>query len=423
MSAEAYTNISLTSTGLSWLDLDGTTKLALRSDADINATAPAGTDTLGIYTTEQGLASSPKLYIGYTLDFEFSVNLFGPYTELGIRDTDGINCTFTRPNQEPVIFELNGTYETTAQTDTRLVITSEVGGNISRIYYLRYDQWYEDIYIFYPDVLYATYYVTLVDFVGLTNGYLETLLNINGTDRIIERQRLDVVNALPFVLSWGTSYKFRLVADEGSHVWHSVIAGSDTTFTLTITSLQFPPDTISIGDISIAAIRTADLTIQALYDDDAELTDWVYISFTELGETTLSYSTNNTGNTHDISWSDALPTKSYVVYFENSHQEEGTLTYSIVVSTIFDEDNPWDFSWLGDWGEIDTTQIVAVFIVLAVFGGFSLGSVDVGIVTMMITAGILIYIGWLDITWTFFTIVFAIGILAIISIRKQRRTR
>ena len=352
------------------------------------------------------------------MDYEYSVNLSGPYNEDGTRDYAGINCSFTRPNQATLNFELNGTYGASAQTDTRLVIVSDVGNNYTRIYYLRYDQWYEDIYIFYPDDLFATYYVTLVDYVGVTNGYLESILNINGTDRVIERQRVDVVNEIPFILSWGTSYKFRLVCDEGTYTWQSVIAGGDTTFSLIITSLIFPPDAIHISDITLSATRTADITIQALYDDEAELTDWVYISFTELTETTPTYYTNNTGNTQNITWSDALPTKAYVVYFEISHQEEGTLTYSIVVPTLITEDNPWDFSWLGDWGGIDSTQLIAFFIVIGVFGAFSIGSVDVGIVATLITAAILIFLGWLDISWTFFAFVFCLAILMVVSIKK-----
>lgn len=421
MSTETYFNITLTSTALDWIDVDGTTKLCLRSSADLNNTAPTGNDLITLYMAEAGTSDSPILYIGYTTTDLFTVNLYGPYEEDGTRDYAGINCTITRPIFAPINLELNGTYNNTIQIEigSPIIITSEVSSNISRIYYLRYDQWYEDIYIFYPDALYATYYVTLVDYVGLTSGYLETLLNINGTDRVIERQKVDVVNAIPFILSWGTSYKIRLISDEGTYVWHSIIAGSDTTFSLVITSLQFPPDTISIGDITLSATRIEDITIQALYDDDVELTDWLYISFTELGETALTYSTNNTGNTQNITWSDALPTKDYVVYFEIMHQEEGILIYSIVVPILFEGDNPWDFSWLGDWGGIDTTQIIGVFIVLAVFGGFSIGSVDIGIMTMLITAGILIWMGWLSITWSFFTIVFCIGMLVVFSIRKK----
>lgn len=419
MSTNTYVNVSLTSTALDWINVESTTKLCLRSDADINYTAPTTVDTLAIYMAEQGLSDSPKLYIGYSLSYEYSVNLHGPYNEDGTRDYTGINCTFTRPNQESVTVELNGTESLTAQTDTRLVITSDIGSNYTRVYYLRYDQWYEDIYIFYPDDIYTTYYITFVDIVGVSNGYLESILNINGTDRIIERQRVDVLNEIPFMLSWGTSYKFRLVCDEGTYIWQSVIAGSDTTFTLSVTNLAFPTETISIGDITLSATRTEDISIQALYEDDAELTEWVYISFTEREETTPAYYTNNTGNTHDITWSDALPNKSYMVYFEIIHEEQGTLTYSIVVPTIYDEDNPWDFSWMGDWGAIDSTQLVAMGIILAVFGGFSIGSVGAGIISMLVTAGYLIYIGWLDITWGFFTIVGCIAVLVIISIKKK----
>lgn len=421
MSVNTRFNITLEATGLDWLDLDGTTKLALLSDADLNETAPTTEDMLILYSTEYGTESAPKLYIGYTIESNYVVNLYGPYTEDGLRNYDGINCTFTRPTQAPLTFELNGTYGATAETDTRLVIVSDVGGNYSRVYYLRYDQWYEDIYVFYPDSLFTTYYVTLADYVGVTNGYLESILNVNGTDRIIERQRADVTNEIPFVLSWGTSYKFRLICDEGTYTWQSIVAGGDTTFSLVISSIIFPPDSIHISDITLSATRVDDITIQALYDDDAELTDWVYISFTELGETTPTYETNNTGNTQNITWSDAVPSKNYVVYFEISHQEEGTLTYSIVVPTIADETNPWDFSWMGDWGGIDSTQLIAFIIVIGVFGAFSIGSVDVGIVATLITAAILILIGWLNIEWTFFAFVFCIAILMVISIRKSQQ--
>lgn len=420
VSVDTYVNITMTSAGIGYLDVDGTTKLCIRSDADINNTAPSGIDLLSFYATEQGIEESPKLYIGYTLTYNYVINFYGPYTEDGLRNYAGINCSFTRPTQATLTFELNGTYAATAATDTRLVVTSDVGNNYTRVYYLLYDQWYEDIYMFYPDSLFAAYYVTLVDFVGVTNGYLESILNINGTDRIIERQRVDVANEIPFVLSWGTSYKFRLICDEGTYTWQSLIAGGDTTISLVVTSLIFPPDTIHISDISLSATRLTDITIQALYDDAAELTDWVYISFTELGETTPVYYTNNTGNTQNITWSDAVPSKNYVVYFEINHQEEGTITYNIVVPTIIDEDNPWDFSWMGDWGGIDSTQLIAFIIVIGVFGAFSIGSVDVGIIATLITAAILILIGWFNVDWAFFASVFCLAVLMIISIKKSQ---
>ena len=422
MVAGNYCNLSLSTTGLSWIDLDGNTKLVLRGDADLNATTPTTFDILSLKSTENGAASTPKLYIGYTVAYNYAVNLYGPYNEDGERNYSGINCTFTRPTQAPLNFELNGTYSPTAETDTRLVITSDCGSNLTRVYYLRYDQWYEDIYIFYPDDIATTYYVTLVDYVGLTNPYLESILNINGTYRIIERQRVDVINDIPFILSWGTSYKFRLICDEGTYTWQSVIAGTDTTFSLTVTSVAFPPDSIYIGNITLSATRTDDITITALYDDSAELTEYVYVSFTEYPDgTSASYYTNNTGNTQNITWSDANPNLAYAVYFSIVHEEQGTLTYTIVVTTLIDTDNPWDFSWLGDWGGIDSTQILGVIIVFAVFGAFSYGSVEVGLVAMLLTAGILNLIGWLKIPWEYFTIVFALAILVIIGIKKSHQ--
>ena len=416
----SYVNITLTEDGESWINIEEVTRIALLSDQDINYTAPINDAHINIYSAESGEDSSPILYVTYSMSFQYNVNLHGPYAEDGTRNYDGINCTFTRPNQATLSFELNGTYAATAQTDTRLVITSDVGGNYSRIYYLRYDQWYEDIYIFYPDELFATYYFTIVDFIGIEHGYLESILNVNGTDRIIERQKVDVSNEIPFILSWGSSYKFRLVCDSGSYIWESIIAAVDTSIVLTVSTLTFPADPTTIYNITLSAERTDGMTITALYSDAEELTNWVYIEIYEYGTTEAIYSTNNTGNEQSITWDEALPNSDYIVYFEIDHIDYGSLYWSFSCFSEITGYNPWsDFEVLGDWGSIDSTQIIAAFIVLAVFGGFSMGSVDVGIVATLLTAGVLNLIGWLNIPWDYFTIIFAFGLIVLISLRRR----
>lgn len=419
-SIDSYVNVTLGSDFFSSVNTDDFTGVILRLQSDINGTATADLrQQCLIYDTEEGVGYMPLLYLTYTVEYNLQMNLYGPYDELGTPDYDGINCTLFRQGETTQFFELNVTDYRTAINPEECLLIFDISENMSRTYYFRYDQWYENIYVFYPDEIYNTYFITLVDFVGFTNGYLETMLYVNGTNRIIERQRIDTVNDIPFILSWGTSYQFRIVADEGTYTWDSIIAGADTTLNLIVSRLNFPLDSIHISNITLSATRVTDTIINVAYADDANLTEWLYISITPVGESSSVYSTNVTGYTHDMNWSSAVPSKSYVVYFDVGHEEENELTYNLVTPSIFSESNPFNFAWLGSWFGVDTTQILGVIIVFATFGAFSRGSVEVGIVAMLITAGILIIIGFLDIPVALFITVFCLALIAIIGLRKE----
>lgn len=60
--------IILNSTGRSWINLTGTTKLALISSQDINAVDPTGNEYLQIYSYEKGSIYIPKLTIIYAAE-------------------------------------------------------------------------------------------------------------------------------------------------------------------------------------------------------------------------------------------------------------------------------------------------------------------------------------------------------------------
>lgn len=61
-----YNNISLTATGLTWVDKTGTTKFIIRSSRDIAGTAPGGDEYLTVYSYEQGAGYRPYLEVTYT---------------------------------------------------------------------------------------------------------------------------------------------------------------------------------------------------------------------------------------------------------------------------------------------------------------------------------------------------------------------
>jgi len=61
-----YTNISLNASGISWISLVGTTKLTLRSQKDIDGTAPTGSEYLEFSAYERGAGYRPYLEVTYS---------------------------------------------------------------------------------------------------------------------------------------------------------------------------------------------------------------------------------------------------------------------------------------------------------------------------------------------------------------------
>jgi len=60
---DEYNSITLNTDGISWLNKTGITKLCLRSEKDINGTAPAGAENVQIYAREDYISRHPRLII------------------------------------------------------------------------------------------------------------------------------------------------------------------------------------------------------------------------------------------------------------------------------------------------------------------------------------------------------------------------
>jgi len=69
LSFDKYTNISLNTTGISWIQKGpgAKTRLALISSRDINKIAPSGDESIPFGTSERGSGYKPKLVVHYTL--------------------------------------------------------------------------------------------------------------------------------------------------------------------------------------------------------------------------------------------------------------------------------------------------------------------------------------------------------------------
>jgi len=195
-------------------------------------------------------------------------------------------------------FELDGLHAFYVKPS---VLQFHLGYNETRTYYIKDDS--EEIYVFKPTAPYNTYYLTVTDFVGITNGYLETLVNVNGTHRVVERWKLDVVNDLPLTLSWGQTYQIKVVCDQGTHIFGDYVAAAIQTFNFVIIEGMFPTTYPGL-DLTVKAKRMNATWIQINYTDNQEKTSWVQvvIKYKSGYSWATAYSTNNTGNTQQINW-------------------------------------------------------------------------------------------------------------------------
>lgn len=65
-STSGYNSIALSATGLSWISLDSSTKLVLRSKEDVDNSAPSGAEWVTVYAYEQGTGYWPQLEVTYS---------------------------------------------------------------------------------------------------------------------------------------------------------------------------------------------------------------------------------------------------------------------------------------------------------------------------------------------------------------------
>jgi len=266
------------------------------SDTDIQVNSI--TSFYQIWNVQLGFLYTQGSGSPYNVKFAFNVNNYvfhGPYSEAtGQRDYTGINVTahFTQLYQDS--FLLNGT--TQIQYPYKPVcFFFDLGYNQSRVYYVNQDT--ETIYVMKPSEPYYTYSFTVVDYVGISNGYLESLFTIQGASRVVERWSLELLSQIPLTLSWGRIYSIRLICDEGTHTWGDFAAKADQTQELLIMPGIFPIPYPGLN-VTVNAARMNETWIQANYTDTQNLTSWVKIDIQHReGFTwTTDYTQNNTGN-------------------------------------------------------------------------------------------------------------------------------
>ena len=358
---------------------------------------------------------SPARVVKYQTGVEGNYVLYGAYNEVGARDGT-INVTAYHVGGGSQTFELDGSHTLYTQP---VVLEFSLGYNQSRTYYIKDDA--EEIYVFKPYEPYDIYYFSISDFIGITNGYLETLINVNGTQRVVERWSLNILNDLPFTLSWARIYQIRLVCDQGTHVFGSYMAKETKYFNLIVVQGMFPTTYPGL-DLSVKAKRMNSTWIQTNYTDNDEETSWLQIQIKyKSGHSWVTAYTSSNYTVFPVqdNWYLAVSTTDYVTYVTASRDEESK-TWSFSCPHVAEGTNPWDdlLDGLGDW-PIPAENVIGLFLVLAVLAVSSYWSMPLGCILATIMAGFLTYIRWLNIGWDLIALAFSVGILAYIAVAKK----
>jgi hypothetical protein len=273
-------------------------------------------------------------------------------------------------------------------------------GNYSRVLYFKADKT-ETVYVFVPDVElpYYLYGFVVNDFVGVTNGYLESMVYVNGSNRVVERQPINTINAAPFYMAWSKKYDMRVVCDEGTLSLGAFTALAETSPTVMIPMGAFPR-TINGLLVSAIAARLNATAIQANYTDTYGLTYWVRANFTHRlnnGLYVSDYSELSTSNSYSVTWTGAEINVDYLVRVD-AYRSGGLKSWTFSCPYTRNNTNIWEpLNSLGDLRDLplEAQYVPAIVLIIAALLSFSYAHISVGVWCVWAIAGVCYLFGWL----------------------------
>jgi hypothetical protein len=419
MGGLGYFNITMNSGALSWISKTGHTKIAVRSSSDINSVAPSGNEYVEIGTYERGEAQSAKLYVTYeTLGYNYF--LHGAFNEDGTFN-GAINVTFYTSTQGSFNITLNGDYNITTEA-IPVSFRFDLGYNQSRVYYVY--EGFEEIYVFKPADPIMLNYFEITDYLGADWAYLESVINVNGTWRVVERRPL-TANALPFFFTFGSPYTMRLVTDKGTYVYGQPYTGepSGTTYSLPITTDMFPSVATDISGLNVTAVRVNMTLITMTFYDANTLTDWVQFNITEATETSPIFSYNTTANTVTVNWQEAGTDEDYYVLVTVSHSQLGLRYWLISCPAPASDSSRYEvfgaIRLLGTF-PFDLAQMPAILLITCVGLAFSWWHIPIGLIVQFLMACFFVWFGFVAIGWGWMSIAGSVVILLALSEAKEK---
>ena len=422
-----YWNITLNNDGMSWVDVDSSTKLCLRSSRDIAATTPTGNEFLLSYSVEQGEAYAPKLYVTYeTEGYVYTVH--GPYYENGQVANCISNVTLFSKTNNPYSFIMNGTDgaadTVTIQNDTcSWYFQWNASATNSRSYYLKSASTEEFwVYVADPSKTYAAYTISFLDLAGIlkTMPHVKAERYINGV-RIVERGTVDVEKKVVFYMESYASYSITVENDVLTYSFGDLTFGSSTSITLTLKAVDFPKQTLFtykyVRVYGERALGTPNGTITITYQDLLNKTTSVQIWINYKNGTNIVYTTEYT-DSFIYEWGSASNDTDYSVVLGITHETYGYYGWRQYFPRGMSA-MPWGMDWMGTM-PFNTAYIIPAFLIIFAGACFSVVNAYVGAFMMVIVAAIESYIGWLPIPSSVLVAAFTFAVILAIVYAKKR---
>jgi len=143
-------------------------------------------------------------------------NFYGLYLENGtLKGSVNVTAYFTEGSEE---FEVNGSKTKQFETQPIMFTYPLTGGGTRCIYTSSTNETY---YLFEPNIDYSSYSFTIKDYsgkIGQQNSYLESLININTTERLVERKLIwDTENPTTLVFMDSQVYIIQITSEAKSY--------------------------------------------------------------------------------------------------------------------------------------------------------------------------------------------------------------
>jgi hypothetical protein len=341
-----------------------------------------GTHTFSANPLTQTLAANQALTAHYVLvsSGTYHYILHGPYIEDGNTYNGVINATVNYDSLPSTHYLMNGTSGTAQTLDfyTPTPITT-ITWNISasnvtrRVYYFANTTTFGELWLYVPDTLDPmtvtnSYGISVSDLAGLTNAYVQTTKNVEGYQRVIERQPLDPINPMPFWLVQFTQYNLVVTSDQGTFTF-GLPADTIGTKNYAITSDMITRPFTGYN-MTVNATRSSATNVLFTYYDPSGLTTQVYteLDYYIYGVWHVAYSQIDYSSTQSLSQTVDATTTYYVNV--TAVRNGVTLKYVFILdppNTAYQFDLTNGFNLFGTW-PIEARNLLGIVIVLVFFG-------------------------------------------------------
>lgn len=353
------------------------------------------------------LFSFAALLIGQVHSTTWTYDVDGPYWEDGTVANANVSLVWTYVDGEIERTWLNATGgvadsdEITASAPVSQLMWLEAGANDTQRY-IDLDPTVTDhsYSIVIPSQLFATafYYIQVSDFAGITNAWLQSKRNVDGSAAFVEQRSLNFTGDHILLLSQWASYTLSITCDQGTYSETYMAGDPSIVHSIILPSGLFLEDFEAGAEVQADRYNSTEIIVQQSYDDEAD-SSYVHIwhldeystSASQITDYVISYGSGD----FILYWNDGEEGRDYFVDVE---VDVGSVTYvwnfSCPDGRDYDsiDDLVYAVTAFGDFG-VDPAALIAFVICLICAGCFSYANSAMGAGFVLIVAAILSLLG------------------------------